>query len=282
MAKDLPYFKFFVSEWNDGDITLEDYDTQGLFINLCAYYWSSECSITLTKAKKKFRHCPKKCFDLIIESGAVKVVGDVISINFLDEQSKERKAQYDVKSKGGKASAEIRRLKKLADQDASTPSTEGQQDSTESQHVLKSSSTEAQLLREEEKREEERRREEKKKEDKELTVYSSEVNDCFNNCLNHFPLHLHPKDSKPWIETIDKLNRIDSIPFNIIEDVVKKARNDEFWSANFLSLTKLRQKNKDGLKYIIVFNEKFKNNKDEKRNSLTEYANDIRSANPDI
>ena len=55
MAKDLPYFKFFVSEWNDGDITLEDFQTQGLFVNLCAYYWSNECEITLTKAIKKFR-----------------------------------------------------------------------------------------------------------------------------------------------------------------------------------------------------------------------------------
>ena len=33
MAKDLPYFKFFCSEWNDGDITLEDFNLQGLFIN---------------------------------------------------------------------------------------------------------------------------------------------------------------------------------------------------------------------------------------------------------
>ena len=55
MAKDLPYFKFFCSEWNDGDITLEDYKTQGLFINICSYYWSNECEITFTKLKKKFR-----------------------------------------------------------------------------------------------------------------------------------------------------------------------------------------------------------------------------------
>ena len=55
MAKDLPYFKFFCSEWNDGDITLEDYETQGLFINICSYYWSNECDITFTKLKKKFK-----------------------------------------------------------------------------------------------------------------------------------------------------------------------------------------------------------------------------------
>ena len=47
MAKSLPYFKFFCSEWSDGDITLEDYQTQGLFINICAYYWSNECIVEL-------------------------------------------------------------------------------------------------------------------------------------------------------------------------------------------------------------------------------------------
>ena len=60
MAKELPYFKFFVSEWNDGDITLEDLETQGLFINLCSYYWSNGCKITLSKSIKKFRFADKK------------------------------------------------------------------------------------------------------------------------------------------------------------------------------------------------------------------------------
>ncbi len=117
---------------------------------------------------------------------------------------------------------------------------------------------------------------------KEIKVYSNEINECFDNCLNYFPPHLHPKDHRPWIETIDKLNRIDNIPFSVIEDVVRKTRNDEFWSAQFLSLTKLRKTNKEGIKYIIVFNEKFKSNKDEKRNSIAELANSIRSENPNI
>ena len=86
MAKELPYFKFFVSEWSDGDITLEDFETQGLFINLCAYYWSNECSITLSKAKKKFRNCSESCFNDLINSGIIKLNDDVITINFLDEQ----------------------------------------------------------------------------------------------------------------------------------------------------------------------------------------------------
>lgn len=52
MAKDLPYFKFFCSEWNDGDITLESYKTQGIFINICSYYWSNECDVTLKNLKR--------------------------------------------------------------------------------------------------------------------------------------------------------------------------------------------------------------------------------------
>lgn len=42
MAKDLPYFKFIVNEWITGDITLEDLNVQGLFINLCAWYWQGQ------------------------------------------------------------------------------------------------------------------------------------------------------------------------------------------------------------------------------------------------
>ena len=125
MAKELPYFKFFVSEWNDGDITLEDYETQGLFINLCAYYWSNECEITLTKSKKKFRNCGEDSFNYLIDNDIIKVDNDIIIINFLDEQKDERLESSKRKSKGGKASAEARRLKKLTEskQEVNTRST---------------------------------------------------------------------------------------------------------------------------------------------------------------
>jgi hypothetical protein len=81
---------------------------------------------------------------------------------------------------------------------------------------------------------------------------------CLHNCIEYFPHHLIPDGLAPWIETIDKLNRIDKIPFEIIEQIVKKTREDNFWSKNFLSLTKLRKKNKDGIMYVIVFNEQIK------------------------
>lgn len=91
-------------------------------------------------------------------------------------------------------------------------------------------------------------------------VYSKEIHETFKNCVRFFPEHLHPKQSNSWLDTIEKLNRIEKIPFDMIESIVKKTRNDDFWSSNFLSLTKLRKKNKDGLMWVIVFNEQIKSN----------------------
>jgi len=113
MAKELPYFKFYVSEWSDGDITLEDYEMQGLFINICAYYWSNECELTLKKCKKKFKHCCEESFASLIDSGVLKVEeDDNLVINFLDEQKKERDSlcsrnAKNARKRWGKGDSEI-------------------------------------------------------------------------------------------------------------------------------------------------------------------------------
>jgi uncharacterized phage protein (TIGR02220 family) len=145
MAKELPYFKFFCSEWSDGDITLESYEIQGLFINICSYYWSNNCEITLNKLKKKFKGNDILINELI-DSEIIKIENDNVLINFLNEQLTEREDSSIKKSLAGKASAEARKLAKLEQQTNTS--------STESQQVLNSCSTESQLLREEKRREE--------------------------------------------------------------------------------------------------------------------------------
>ena len=92
-------------------------------------------------------------------------------------------------------------------------------------------------------------------------VYNKNVNDCLFNCLKFFPNQLHPKENQVgnWLDTIDKLNRIENLPFNIIEGIVKKTREDDFWAKNFLAIPKLRKKDKNGVMYILVFNESIKN-----------------------
>lgn len=97
-------------------------------------------------------------------------------------------------------------------------------------------------------------------------VYSKEIHDCLNQCLLFFPKHLHPKDKTKSLDTLEKLIRIDDIPAGQIIHIVEKTRNDDFWAKNFLSLTKLRKKNKDDIMYIVVFNEKIKSNENRKNN----------------
>lgn len=91
MARDLPYFKFIVSEYNDGDITLCSLEAQGLFINLCALYWSQEGNLSITKCKRRFNGCNTTVWDELINDGVIKVSGDAIKISFLDEQFAERR-----------------------------------------------------------------------------------------------------------------------------------------------------------------------------------------------
>ena len=78
--------------------------------------------------------------------------------------------------------------------------------------------------------------------------------------MDHFPEDLRPNEKEivGWLDTIEKLNRIDGLEFDDISLLVQAVRKDSFWSKNFLSLTKLRKKNKEKLIYWKVFREKFK------------------------
>ena len=88
--------------------------------------------------------------------------------------------------------------------------------------------------------------------------FDPEIESCYQKCIEFFPEKLHPKNNIPWLETIDKLNRIDGLSFEKIIEIIKWARNDNFWKGQFLSLQKLRTNNKQGIKYFIVFQEKMK------------------------
>lgn len=103
MSKELPYFKFFVNEWITGDITLEDYEVQGLFINICSYYWSKDCKITLTNVRKKFKSAKPEAFACLLSANIIKVdKKDFLSITFLNEQKVSRDKLGKKNSENGK------------------------------------------------------------------------------------------------------------------------------------------------------------------------------------
>ncbi len=102
-------------------------------------------------------------------------------------------------------------------------------------------------------------KESKVKESKKINKkkYSDEIKYFTATLLPHFPENIIEKLTESekwlWVDTIDKLVRLDNFSQDEITRAVEQGRNDNFWQQQFLSLSKLRKKNDDGVKYISVF-----------------------------
>ena len=94
--------------------------------------------------------------------------------------------------------------------------------------------------------------------------FSQDVIETFNSVVGYFESIPQTETTKnKWLDCIDKLNRIDGLSFDDIIQIVKFGKEDDFWSSNFLSLLKLRNKNKEDVYYWDVFKAKIKTKKDE-------------------
>lgn len=122
MAKELPYFRFTVQDWQNGKISLESFELQGLFISVCGYYWINDCSLTLAMLEKKFSNATTLLKQLI-ELGIIKHENrhDKIQIEFLNTQydllSEKRKLRQLAGSKGGNAKAMLKQKRSYKDKD---------------------------------------------------------------------------------------------------------------------------------------------------------------------
>lgn len=112
MAKEIPYFKFFIGEWANGDITCESYEAQGIFINICSIYWAKVGKLTERYIRKKFKS--DDTINELIEAEIIKIKDGKVIINFLDEQLQEDQLLRRVKSNGGKKSASLRKKTKTS------------------------------------------------------------------------------------------------------------------------------------------------------------------------
>jgi len=84
MAKELPYFQFEPAEYLTGDISFCSLSAQGLFANLCSYYWQRSCKLTKAQFLKRI-NAPKELQELIDEN-VILIEKDNIIIKFLDMQ----------------------------------------------------------------------------------------------------------------------------------------------------------------------------------------------------
>lgn len=86
MAKELPYFKFEPSEWENGNIQMCSKESKGLFIDLCSLYWSRLGEVPYALALQK--HCNGNALALqeLENNQIISVENNQIIIDFLDEQ----------------------------------------------------------------------------------------------------------------------------------------------------------------------------------------------------
>ena len=97
MAKELPYFKFEPAEYLTKDISFCSLSAQGLFINICSYYWQRNCELTKDQLLRRLNN--EKELNELVKEGAIDLIGNDISIKFLDLQLQE----VEIKSKTNKA-----------------------------------------------------------------------------------------------------------------------------------------------------------------------------------
>lgn len=106
MAKNFHYFKFIATEWLTGDIVFEDFELQGIFINVCALYWHRDGKISVEDVIKRLKN--ERFYELTDRFVSVK--DGFLSIKFLDEQLIEAnhisKTNSDNGKKGGRPKKE--------------------------------------------------------------------------------------------------------------------------------------------------------------------------------
>ena len=93
--------------------------------------------------------------------------------------------------------------------------------------------------------------------------FSDKVKESLDYFIDLFPDRFKPKGENQkinWLQTLSRLEKLDGYDVRRVYYIVKKVREDDFWRDNFFSIHKLRDKNKNGIKYIDYFAEKFGKN----------------------
>ena len=88
MAKELPYFQFEPAEYISGNISFCSISAQGLFINICSYYWQRNCLLTKEQVLRRLNLVDE--FDELLDEKVIYLDFDnYIKIKFLDDQKNE-------------------------------------------------------------------------------------------------------------------------------------------------------------------------------------------------
>jgi len=86
MAKELPYFKFEPGAWENGNIQMVSRSDKGLFIDLCAMYWSRLGNVPVKLAIQKLCAGNATALTPLCEAEIITIIEGDICIDFLNEQ----------------------------------------------------------------------------------------------------------------------------------------------------------------------------------------------------
>ena len=89
MAKELPFFKFHPSAWENGKIQLCSRQSKGLFTDLCSAYWTRQGELPYAFALHKHCNGDASLMQELINNEVIIIEEEQIIIEFLDEQLSE-------------------------------------------------------------------------------------------------------------------------------------------------------------------------------------------------
>ena len=136
MAKELPYFKFEPAEYLTKDISFCSLSAQGLFINICSYYWQRNCDLTKEQLLKRLNY--QKELDELIQEGVIDLSDNKIIIKFLDKQLEDVEAKSKINSVNGSKGGRPKKPKKESELKPNRNQTETEIKANENQNESES------------------------------------------------------------------------------------------------------------------------------------------------
>lgn len=112
MAKELPYYKFEPNEWENGNIQMCTHEEKGIFIDLCAMYWSRLGDVPFKLAVQKICGGNASALQSLCDNNIFEVIDGNIYIKFLSEQLSEFDNISERNSRIAKEAWEKRRKQK--------------------------------------------------------------------------------------------------------------------------------------------------------------------------
>jgi len=99
MAKELPYFQFEPAEYLTKDVSFCSLSAQGLFINICSYYWQRQCDLSKEQFLRRFNY--ENEFNELVKEGVIDLIESKIVVKFLLSQYLRATEKSTVNSSNG-------------------------------------------------------------------------------------------------------------------------------------------------------------------------------------